>query len=339
MVFGDGCKRHMLRLAIVATCLLAQVVAPGGLEPCSGSPLCTCRAAHMSCTAVPLHRFPEWPQIDLQHLDISMSYLEVITESSLDGLRLQTLVLVANRIHYIESHALSSMSSSLASLDLGYNEFTEIPEEGLKDLRVLNWLNLQKTLKNQLHGIDARKIRYLEIKGSNLERISEDAFEPFANSQEIFVKITETSISKLPATFMKHLGQIPQLGIDISYNQIARLNPAIFYPNFTSWSHVATKLLSGGLIMTGNPLRCECDLAWLGAWLRRWLQENDAGNELRRAMRSATCRDQLGRHLPLLQLRADEAECHASALSSDAQPNFINFVYTITYSIWVIVLR
>lgn len=49
--------------------------------------------------------FTEWPQIELQHLDISMSNLEVIPESALDGLKLQTLVLVANRIHYIEIHA------------------------------------------------------------------------------------------------------------------------------------------------------------------------------------------------------------------------------------------
>lgn len=50
--------------------------------------------------------FSEWPRIELQHLDISMSNLEVISESALDGLRLQTLVLVANKLHYIEQHAL-----------------------------------------------------------------------------------------------------------------------------------------------------------------------------------------------------------------------------------------
>lgn len=49
--------------------------------------------------------FPEWPRIELQHLDISMSNLEIIAESALDGLHLQTLVLVANRLHHIETHA------------------------------------------------------------------------------------------------------------------------------------------------------------------------------------------------------------------------------------------
>lgn len=50
--------------------------------------------------------FSDWPRIELQHLDISMSNIEVLSESALDGLKLQTLVLVANKLHYIEQHAL-----------------------------------------------------------------------------------------------------------------------------------------------------------------------------------------------------------------------------------------
>ncbi|KAJ2945943.1 hypothetical protein O0L34_g4860 [Tuta absoluta] len=802
MVWGHGCARWALQRAALVACLFVGTLAPERVEPCSSSSLCSCRAAHMSCIAVPLHRFPEWPRIELQHLDISMSNLEIIPESALDGLRLQTLVLVANKLHHIEQHALSSMAATLASLDLGYNEFTEIPQQGLRDLKVLNWLNLQNnniaqlgtdvnwhhleetltslslsnnqitqlksqalsslyhlvqldvegnhlrfistdafpssltilklsnnflheiscdllsnlprlqsvhlrhnsitfsknstcsdnktkkiekldlsnnkvndtteifllrevqirqiildfneltiipklvyvnnrverfsvsfnklsyihrdvfaSLKNslerfevehnklsqlpeslaqvvrlrhlslaynrleeapslppriqtlslagnfltaipstlqtlepgsiryldlsynrisnllpnefldwstslgtinlrgnrisqiyknvfpatmpvkeinlsfndlyyvhpqsfsnvtgslhviessatlfsgyfpfeideglenlgwlafdnndfhilklsdvaafpylkylnldynrivdivvnshnisiplsdlrvaynfidivdqhsfrplislrslhlmswssinhstfrlsnitssipslykllidwtddvmdtQLHGIDARNLRYVEIRGANLRRVSDEAFAPFAESQEIFIRITRTSLTKLPTAFMKHLGQIPQLGVDISYNQLTSLNPAIFYPNFTSWSHVATKLLSGGLILTGNPLRCECELAWLGAWLRRWLQENEAGAELRRAVRSATCKDLQGRRIPLLQLRADEAECHASALSSDAQPHYSDLLYLVV-AIWTLIFR
>ncbi|CAK1547140.1 unnamed protein product [Leptosia nina] len=260
---------------------------------------------------------------NLSHLNLNgLKYIDIIDPdsfrplTSLRSLHLQTWSAINHA-----TFRLANITSSLPSL---YK-------------LVIHWKD--KTMNEQLHGIDAKKIRYLEIRGINLERIYDDAFQPFAGSQEIFIKITETSLSKLPSAFMKHLGQIPQLGIDISYNQIARLNPAIFYPNFTSWSHVATKLLSGGLILTGNPLRCECGLAWLGAWLRRWLQENEAGAELRRAVHSATCTDQAGRQVPLLQLRADEAECHASALSSDAQPNFTSLIYKITFSLWILILR
>lgn len=44
--------------------------------------------------------------MELQHLDISMSNLQVVPESALDGLHLQTLVLVANKLHFIEPQAL-----------------------------------------------------------------------------------------------------------------------------------------------------------------------------------------------------------------------------------------
>lgn len=202
---------------------------------------------------------------------------------------------------------------------------------------VIDWTD--DVMENQLHGINARRLRFLEIRGPSLQRISDDAFQPFSECQEIFVRITTTSVTKLPSAFMKHLGQIPQLGVDLSYNQLSTLDPAIFYPNFTSWSHVATKLLSGGFILTGNPLRCDCELAWLGAWLRRWLQENEAGAQLRREVRSATCIDQLGRRIALMQLRTDEAECHASALSSDAQPNYTHFIYILIITMWTLLIR
>ncbi|CAK1596122.1 unnamed protein product [Parnassius mnemosyne] len=260
---------------------------------------------------------------NLSYLNINgLKHLEVIhTDSfrpliSLRSLQLQTW----STINHSNFH-ISNITSPLPSLCK----------------LVIYWTD--KEMNQQLHWINARNIRYLEIKGGNLQNISDDAFQSFAQNQELFLKITETSLTKLPDKFMKHLGLVPQLGIDISYNKIKKLNPAIFYPNFTSWSHVATKLLSGGLILRGNPLLCECELNWLGAWLRRWFQENEAGSELRRAVRDAYCIDKLGRLVPLLQLRADEAECHASALSSDAQPNYTNIFYVVIITLWTLVIR
>ncbi|XP_059045287.1 chaoptin-like [Achroia grisella] len=260
---------------------------------------------------------------NLSHLNLNgLKYLDIVDQDSFRPL-------ISLRALHIQSWSTINHSTfRLSNITLSLPSLYKI---------VIQWTD--DIMDTQLHGIDARNIRYLEIRGANLKRITDEAFEPFASGQEIFIRITATSLTKLPTAFMKHLGQVPQLGIDLSYNQITSLNPAIFYPNFTSWSHVATKLLSGGLILTGNPLHCECELAWLGAWLRRWLQENEAGTELRRAVRSATCKDQLGRRVPLLQLRADEAECHASALSSDAQPNYTDVVYTLVAAFWTLLLR
>ncbi|XP_013169053.1 PREDICTED: chaoptin-like [Papilio xuthus] len=260
----------------------------------------------------------------------NLSYLNIIGLNNLDVIDVESFrPLISLRSIQLETLSPINLSNFYIS-----NLTNSLPS--LTKL-IIHWTD--ENMDKQLHGIDARNIRYIEIKGERLKNISDDAFQSFASNHEIFIKITETSITTLPNKFMKHLGLVPQLGIDLSYNKIENLNPAIFYPNFTSWSHVATKLLSGGLILTGNPLRCECELNWLGAWLRRWFQENEAGTELRRAVRDAFCIDKNNRRVPLVQLRADEAECHASALSSDAQPNYTNILYMVIITLCTLALR
>nr|XP_037872820.1 chaoptin isoform X1 [Bombyx mori] len=309
--------------------------------------------------------------VNLRHLDLSHNRLTSLVPKMWIHLNnLNTLDVSYNPIVRITQNSFKWLSN-LSHLNLNGLKYLDIvdpdsfrPLMSLRSLYIQTWSNINhssfrisnitsslpslykliifwtdEVIDSQLHEIDAKNVRYLEIRGIKLQRISDDAFHAFARNQELFLRITMTSLRKLPMAFMRHLGQIPQLGIDISHNQLSTLNPAIFYPNFTSWSQVATKLLSGGLILTGNPLECECELAWLGAWLRRWLQENEAGAELRRAVREASCKDQLGRRIPLLQLRADEAECHASALSSDAQLNHKKMLHTFIAAIWILIFR
>lgn len=71
-------------------------------------------------------------------------------------------------------------------------------------------------------------------------------------------------------------------------------------------------------MVSGNPLRCGCSVSWLGAWLRRWTAEVGAwSGGARAAARRSACHGEAG-EAPLLALEADEAACHASALSSRA---------------------
>lgn len=79
-------------------------------------------------------------------------------------------------------------------------------------------------------------------------------------------------------------------------------------------------LSAGGLVVSGNPLRCGCSVSWVGAWLRRWTAEVGGWSAAARgAARRSTCRAEGGRGTALLALDADEAACHASALSSRAR--------------------
>lgn len=65
--------------------------------------------------------------------------------------------------------------------------------------------------------------------------------------------------------------------------------------------------------MGGNPLRCGCSALWLGAWLRRWAREAGRGSA---AARGESCVAGGEARVALVAQGADEAECHASALSS-----------------------
>lgn len=77
--------------------------------------------------------------------------------------------------------------------------------------------------------------------------------------------------------------------------------------------------VAGGLALAGNELRCGCAVSWVGAWLRRWTAEVGGwGAGARAAARAARCRAAPGGSAPLVALPADEADCHASALSSRA---------------------
>lgn len=104
----------------------------------------------------------------LLHVEIAGAGLLGLDGGALDALRLQSLALPDNRLHILPDKTFrcvhkhnnpikmiimtlniiyifdSSMATTLSSLDLGYNEFSEIPLSTLKALKILNWLNMQK---------------------------------------------------------------------------------------------------------------------------------------------------------------------------------------------------
>lgn len=60
-----------------------------------------------------------------------MSNLEILSESALDGLRLQTLVLVANKLHYIEVHAFRYVYRLAHYLSIHYKKFEMVTVDTL----------------------------------------------------------------------------------------------------------------------------------------------------------------------------------------------------------------
>jgi hypothetical protein len=88
---------------------------------------------------------------------------------------------------------------------------------------------------------------------------------------------------------------------------------------------------AGGLQLSGNPLECDCEIAWLSLWLRRWLRESrqihtasqSDARQLRTIAGRAVCTETTELYSSdraLLNLGAPSTACQASALSRGPGP-------------------
>lgn len=91
--------------------------------------------------------------------------------------------------------------------------------------------------------------------------------------------------------------------------------------------HHHNNLFPGGLQLSGNPLECDCEIAWLSLWLRRWLRESrqihtasqSDARQLRTYAGRAVCTETTQLYpadRALLNLGAPSTACQASALSA-----------------------
>ncbi|XP_077294897.1 uncharacterized protein LOC143917287 [Arctopsyche grandis] len=271
-------------------------------------------------TSVPSH---VWPYMrNLKMLDLSKNPIQYLSKQSFYGL--ESLVhLDINNLHKLgnfEQETLSTVrslaflrtetKSHIKDYRLG-DVVTEVP--GLRKLHV--HVN-DDMLIDQLSGVFVPKLKHLEISGAGLRKITAEAFEGAETLYELEVQVRDTGVRELPPGLLGNLGQVPQLSLDFSHNQLAALSPATLYPNTTSWERLATKLVAGGLTLSDNPLSCDCAVAWLGRWVRRWARE--AGGT------GVTCPPVTcmwhgsGRTSNLLGLYPEDLRCHASALAAAA---------------------
>ncbi|KAM3956959.1 uncharacterized protein ACR2FA_009082 [Aphomia sociella] len=287
----------------------------------------------------------------LNSLDVSHNPIVRITRGSFEGLSRLLHIRMDHLWHLerIEPRAFQSLTS-LRAVVIGSPTSVERGDVTLADIMAatvaiesLSVHMRDSILDKQLHGVKAMKLRAIELRGAALKRVSEQAFIAFGQQRALAVRLTESSISALPAGLVRPLVRVPHLSLDFSNNRLTTFSPAILYPNLTGWNRLATRLLPGGLVVSGNPLRCGCAVSWVGAWLRRWTMEVGGGSRsAREAARRSTCRSAaasstaLASPQPLLSLDADEAECHASALSSRA-PNTRHS--SMTAFLWIVFLH
>ncbi|XP_012271913.1 chaoptin [Orussus abietinus] len=141
-------------------------------------------------------------------------------------------------------------------------------------LRTVEVQVTERQLKNQLENAFTKQLRELLVTGRNLEVISSEAFSSLEGGSELVLRIRDTGVRRLqPDIFLSLTKRLSQLTLDLRDNHINELSPSVIYGNL-SWEAVGTNIVAGGLQVSGNPLECDCEIAWLSLWLRRWLRES-----------------------------------------------------------------
>ncbi|XP_045462991.1 chaoptin-like isoform X2 [Harmonia axyridis] len=293
--------------------------------------------SHNKLSSVPSHL---WSNLNsLKTLDISNNPIKEITIENFQGLEnLQNLKLRGLKdLTKFESEAIVQLKiiTSLTietwpKIENFEEEFCNLLKK-LSQLRILKVHFTETSLDTQLSCINNKKIRHLEITGENLKNVERDAFSKFTNNPDLVLKITGTQIEELPAGLFSNMYKISYLMLDLRNNKLTHIDPEIFYGNYTTWKNVGTTLISGGIMISNNPFRCGCHLAWFGRWLRRWTRESlqahnapvETALRMREIVKEAMCTDPVnGVQMPIVQLPPEDMSCQASALSHT--PNLSN---------------
>ncbi|XP_029173083.1 chaoptin isoform X2 [Nylanderia fulva] len=267
----------------------------------------------------------------LRELDVSGNPIEELTKDSFLGYpRLEKLNLKnLNRTRLVDKDCLR-------------------PLKYLKHLRIQTWpqadgfhlrhllsglplrtVEIQVTehlLRHQIQNVFTKHLRELTITGNDLELISSEAFSTIEGG-ELILRIKDTHVQRLQSDiFLSLTKRLSQLTLDLRNNHINELSPSIIYGNL-SWETVGTNMVAGGLQVSGNPLECDCEIAWLSLWLRRWLRESrqihtasqSDARQLRTIAGRAVCTETTPSYSSdkvLLTLGTPHTACQASALSS-----------------------
>ncbi|XP_057317912.1 chaoptin-like [Microplitis mediator] len=267
----------------------------------------------------------------LRHLDLSDNPIEALEKETFYGYpRLESLVLrKLSRIRFIDNECLRYLKYlkelSIQTWPLVDNYNLQGLLSGLP-LRTVEIEVTERILKTQIHNTFTKRLRELTITGQELEAISPEAFLTIQAS-ELILRIKDTHVRRFQSDIFLSLARtMSQLTLDLRNNHINELSPSVIYGNL-SWETVGTNLVAGGLQVSGNPLECDCEIAWLSLWLRRWLREarqiHTASQSDARQLRSQAGRAVCTETTPsyssdrvLLTLGTPHTACQASALSS-----------------------
>ncbi|EAT47663.2 AAEL001240-PA, partial [Aedes aegypti] len=181
----------------------------------------------------------------IKHIDMSRTFIHNVDDETFQGLRLESLKLVDNKIQDISEKSFNFMQHSLVSLDISDNQLQGLPLDSLKNVHTLSRLVAQR---NNIHHLDgnwgslADSLRSLHISGNSISELSlflhEDkrsnhTVPTFQASSSIITAKHSPLAPPLPASptqqQQKPFAKLKKLvWLDISSNRIAHIGPNIF---------------------------------------------------------------------------------------------------------------
>ncbi|XP_052867194.1 chaoptin [Anopheles cruzii] len=207
----------------------------------------------INCNEVSLYKFPEFLHGTIKHIDMSRTFIHNVDDETFQGLRLESLKLVDNKIQDISEKSFNFMQHSLVSLDLSDNQLQGLPLDSLKNVHSLSRLVAQR---NNIHHLDgnwgglADSLRSLHISGNSISEVSfythdekrQNHTAPNSQASMINAKLFSAATQQ---TGTGASGQPPQqqqqqqgskpfaklkklVWLDISSNRIAHISPNTF---------------------------------------------------------------------------------------------------------------
>ena len=142
---------------------------------------------------------------------------------------------------------------ALKVLKLSHNQFSQLPPDAFVHLASLERLELQGTALLQLPNVFAplRSVKHLALGYDRfLKQLTGELFNQNAKLQSIAIEHCP-SLEQLPIGLFNSQRQLAL--INLAQNALSTLQPNVF-ANYSAIQR---------LILTGNPLNCDCSLAWL----------------------------------------------------------------------------
>ncbi|CRL02651.1 CLUMA_CG015766, isoform A [Clunio marinus] len=208
------------------------------LYNCPLNSMCRCfpndtKLLEINCNEVTLYKFPEFLHGTIRHIEMSHTLIQNVDDETFQGLRLESLKLVNNKLIEFSEKSFSFMTHSLISLDISGNLFQSVPLESIKSIHTLSRLIAQRkasiilsihslssshfTFFSIFYSIHRNFIQHLDGNWGNLAdslrslHLSENSISEITfNHDEKKHNYSTSALSSLPALIQMHHPIVPE---------------------------------------------------------------------------------------------------------------------------------